>query len=314
MLPCSNPQLLDLLLGGWSLRRSCWEARLQRRCGKASHVRRRVAAVLCGAATVRACRGAGRCAEPRESGQEAEEQLQHLLSCHPDDILGDGSVMKSIIEEGEEPAVYPIFGDECITHFVGSLPDGSVFNDTMKRDQPFKFTLGAEHVLEGFDEGVATMRQGERALLKLAPDVAYGTMGARDEKGWQVPPNTPVTFDVRLLEVLKPGAEAFGRSDHGAGGSEATYRWERRGAEVLVTLPVPEDVQSKDISHIFRETKMSLSVRGEMMLEGVPGCDLEPEECYWELAQNADGKSVLIHLQKKGSVTARWPQSLFKEG
>jgi hypothetical protein len=57
---------------------------------------------------------------------------------HPDDILGDGSVMKSIIEEGEEPAVYPIFGDECITHFVGSLPDGSVFNDTMKRDQPFK--------------------------------------------------------------------------------------------------------------------------------------------------------------------------------
>eukprot|EP00435_Cladocopium_sp_Y103_P062603 s748_g24.t1 len=43
---------------------------------------------------------------------------------------------------------------------------------------------------------------------------------------------------------------------------------------------------------------MSLSVRGETMLEGVPGCDLEPEECYWELAQDASGKSVLIHLQK----------------
>ena len=45
-----------------------------------------------------------------------------------------------------------------------------------------RFTLGAEHVLEGFDEGVATMRQCERALLQLAPEVAYGAMGARDEK------------------------------------------------------------------------------------------------------------------------------------
>ena len=45
-----------------------------------------------------------------------------------------------------------------------------------------RFTLGAEHVLEGFDEGVATMRQGERALLTLEPLVAYGSLGARDEK------------------------------------------------------------------------------------------------------------------------------------
>lgn len=61
------------------------------------------------------------------------------MTGHPDDILGDGSVMKSIIEEGEDPPVYPIFGDECVTHFVGTLPDGTVFNDTMKRDQPFKY-------------------------------------------------------------------------------------------------------------------------------------------------------------------------------
>lgn len=44
-----------------------------------------------------------------------------------------------------------------------------------------RFSLGAEHVLEGFDEGVATMRQGERALLELSPDVAYVSVGARDE-------------------------------------------------------------------------------------------------------------------------------------
>jgi len=229
-------------------------------------------------------------------------------------------VMKSVIEEGEDPPVYPIFGDECVTHFVGTLPDGTVFNDTMKRDQPFKFTLGAEHVLEGFDEGVATMRQGERALLTLEPLVAYGSLGARDEKGWQVPPDTIVTFDVRLLEVIKADASrpkkaavaGFGREDVGHGGEAVNYRWERKGAEVLVTVPVEEDVQCKDITHIFREKEMSLSVRGRTLLEGVPGCDLEPDESYWELGQADGRKAVLIHLQKKGSLTARWPPTLFK--
>ena len=67
----------------------------------------------------------------------------------PDDVLGDGSVMKSMVREGLDPPIYPIFGDECVVHFIGTLPDGSIFNDTMKRDQPFKFQLGAEHVLEG---------------------------------------------------------------------------------------------------------------------------------------------------------------------
>ena len=71
------------------------------------------------------------------------------------DILGDGSVLKSLVEEGSDPPVFPVFGDDCVTHFVGTLPDGSIFNDTIKRDQPFKFQLGAEHVLEGCGEGTA---------------------------------------------------------------------------------------------------------------------------------------------------------------
>ena len=117
------------------------------------------------------------------SGQELRDISTSFDS---GDILGDGSVMKSIVEEGVDPAVFPVIGDDCVTHFVGTLPDGSIFNDTTKRDQPFKFRLGAEHVLEGllgaglaaamrtflvillqssssqgFDEGVATMRKGE---------------------------------------------------------------------------------------------------------------------------------------------------------
>eukprot|EP00913_Durusdinium_trenchii_P002463 g2275.t1 len=217
-----------------------------------------------------------------------------------EDILGDGSVLKSVVEEGDDPPVYPIFGDECITHFVGTLPDGKIFNDTMKRDQPFKFALGAQEVLEGFDEGVATMRQGERAVLHLTPEVAYGALGARDEAGWQVPPDTAVTFDVRLLQVIKtatPGSDGqseasrgFGRQDVGKGGQDIAYRWERKGAEVLVIVPVQENIQLKDVSHSFQEKKVVLQVQQEVILEGIPGCDLEPEECYWEFETDPAGR------------------------
>ncbi|CAE7369305.1 FKBP65 [Symbiodinium natans] len=237
------------------------------------------------------------------------------------DILGDGSVLKSLVEEGSDPPVFPVFGDDCVTHFVGTLPDGSIFNDTIKRDQPFKFQLGAEHVLEGFDEGVATMRKGERAIFQLSPEVAYGSLGARDERGWQVPPDTPVTFDIRLLDVIKASessvtsqdaARRYGREDVGVGGKSADgrYTWERKGAEVLVIAPVADDVTAKDVSYIFQERYISLAVRGEILLAGRPGCDVAAEECYWELCSDSGRRCLLVHLVKKGSLSARWPDKL----
>ena len=92
----------------------------------------------------------------------AQDLKNISLSFDSGDILGDGSVMKSIVEEGADPPVFPVFGDDCVTHFVGTLPDGSIFNDTLKRDQPFKFRLGAEHVLEG--------------LLGTGPSAAIGVL------------------------------------------------------------------------------------------------------------------------------------------
>ena len=50
---------------------------------------------------------------------------------------------------------------------------------------------------------LCSFTQLRRAIFHLLPDVAYGSLGARDEKGWQVPPDTPVTFDVQLLDVIK---------------------------------------------------------------------------------------------------------------
>ncbi|CAE7808618.1 FKBP65 [Symbiodinium sp. CCMP2456] len=253
------------------------------------------------------------------SGQELKDISTSFDS---GDILGDGSVMKSIVEEGMDPAVFPVFGDDCVTHFVGTLPDGSIFNDTTKRDQPFKFRLGAEHVLEGFDEGVATMRKGERAIFQLSSEVAYGSFGARDERGWQVPPDTPVTFDIRLLDVIKAPANSataqdpvpgYGREDVGSGGAspDGRYWWKRNGAEVLVMVPVADDVETKDVSYVFQEAYICIAVCGATLLAGRPGCDVEAEECYWEFSSDSGQRCLCVHLQKKGSLSARWPDALF---
>lgn len=247
------------------------------------------------------------------------------LGLDPSDILGDGSVLKHVVREGAEPKVYPILGDECVAHFVGTLPDGTIFNDTYKRDQPFQFSLGAEQVLEGFDEGVATMCKGERAVFTLEPEMAYGSFGARDEKAWQVPPDTPVTFDIELIDVIKAAeqlegqgettARGYGREDVGPGGKAANGKctWERKGIEVLVTALVGHDVTSKNIKYRFGEKSVYIAVKDNVLLDGIPGCDLNFEECYWELETNSAGQKVLlVHLQKKGSLTARWPDSLLK--
>eukprot|EP00439_Symbiodinium_sp_Y106_P075328 s1321_g14.t3 len=239
----------------------------------------------------------------------AQDLKNISLSFDSGDILGDGSVMKSIVEEGVDPPVFPVFGDDCVTHFVGTLPDGSIFNDTLKRDQPFKFRLGAEHVLEGFDEGVATMRKGERAIFQLSPEVAYGSFGARDERGWQVPPDTPVTFDILLLDVIKAAENSataqdpvpgYGREDVGSGGAgpDGKYSWKRNGAEVLVLVPVADDIETKDVSHVFQEAYISIAVRGATLLAGRPGCDVEAEECYWEFSWESGQRCLFIHLQK----------------
>lgn len=247
------------------------------------------------------------------------------LDLDPSDVLGDGSVLKHVVREGVEPQVYPILGDECVAHFVGTLPDGTIFNNTYKRDQPFNFFLGAEHVLEGFDEGVATMCKGERAVFKLESEMAYGSFGARDEKGWQVPPDTPVSFEIELIDVIKATDQAkgqagaltrgYGREDVGPGGEAGNgkYTWDRKGIEVIVTALVGNDVTSKDIQYSFAEKRVYIAAKDDVVIDGIPGCDLNFEECFWELDTNAAGqKMLLVHLLKKGSLTARWPDSLLK--
>ena len=90
-----------------------------------------------------------------------------------------------------------VAGKTVSVHYVGMLPDGTVFDASKPRGQAFTFALGAGQVIKGWDQGVAGMKVGGTRQLIIPPDLAYGSQGA----GGAIPPNATLIFQVELLEV-----------------------------------------------------------------------------------------------------------------
>jgi FKBP-type peptidyl-prolyl cis-trans isomerase len=91
----------------------------------------------------------------------------------------------------------PKRGDTVTVHYTGWLTDGTKFDSSVDRDQPFSFVLGTGQVIQGWDEGVAGMRVGDKTRLTIPPDLAYGKQGYPGA----IPPNATLIFEVELLSV-----------------------------------------------------------------------------------------------------------------
>ncbi len=103
---------------------------------------------------------------------------------YEDTVVGDGSS--------------PRPGQSVQVHYTGWLEDGTKFDSSVDRGQPFVFPLGQGRVIKGWDEGVAGMKEGGKRRLTIPPDLGYGARGA----GGVIPPNATLIFDVELLKVL----------------------------------------------------------------------------------------------------------------
>lgn len=95
----------------------------------------------------------------------------------------------------------PKTGQTCVMHYTGWLFDGGVkgkkFDSSIDHGSPFEFPIGMQHVIGGWDEGVATMKVGGKRTLIIPPHLGYGARGA----GGVIPPNATLIFDVELLAI-----------------------------------------------------------------------------------------------------------------
>mmetsp|Transcript_106796 Transcript_106796/g.168741 ORF Transcript_106796/g.168741 Transcript_106796/m.168741 type:complete len:593 (+) Transcript_106796:54-1832(+) len=144
-------------------------------------------------------------------------------------------VKKEVLKEGEGYKK-PKKGDEVTVHYVGTLEsDGSEFDSSRSRDKPFTFTLGQGQVIQGWDVGVASMKQGELAKFTLAPDYAYGESGSPPK----IPGGATLIFEVELLswvskdDLFQDGGVIKSLLKEGSG-----WKKPKEGDEVRMTVKV----------------------------------------------------------------------------
>lgn len=233
----------------------------------------------------------------------------------------------------EHPSERPEPGDLVRIHYVGTLEDGSVFDSSRARGQPFEFNLGESQVIDGWDMLIGTMALGERASLVVPPEYAYGEAGAPP----LVPPGATLTFDVELLDIGRPvvpedpeAAEPPEALEALAEGTATRPFWEQEpereggrgcgfawrasgaGAEICVSVPLRGDVRVREIRVDVRTHSLVCRIGERLILEGDLFGAVDSDDSHWDLERNGDGISLLIYLVKLDP-RLRW-ESLLRGG
>lgn len=100
------------------------------------------------------------------------------------------------IVEGTGPS--PSTGQTIVVHYTGWLENGKKFDSSVDRNDPLVFQIGVGQVIQGWDEGVISMKVGGKRKLTIPPEMAYGD---RNVGNGLIPPNSTLIFEVELLDI-----------------------------------------------------------------------------------------------------------------
>jgi FKBP-type peptidyl-prolyl cis-trans isomerase len=133
------------------------------------------------------------------SNENNSDEILNFDEVDVNELEGGGDQMDDlkveVLEEGTGDEAKD--GDEVTVNYKGTLEDGSVFDSSYERGEPFTFTLGQGQVIEGWDKGLVGMKVGGKRKLTIPPEMAYGEKGA----GSDIPPNSTLIFEVELLAI-----------------------------------------------------------------------------------------------------------------
>ena len=107
---------------------------------------------------------------------------------------GEGTLVSTDVVVGTGATA--VAGDTVTVHYIGTFTNGTKFDSSYDRNQPFSFQLGTGQVIAGFDQGVTGMKVGGKRRLTIPPSLAYGSTGQGS-----IPPNTTIVFEVDLLSI-----------------------------------------------------------------------------------------------------------------
>ncbi len=134
-----------------------------------------------------------------ESGQRGFCLFPDDSQCEEWDFFrgdcSEGQLKIEVLKEGT--GILADNNNTVTVHYTGYLEDGTKFDSSLDRGEPFSFVSGTGLVIQGWEQGVLGMQVGEKRKLTITPELAYGAAGA----GGVIPPNATLIFEVELLEI-----------------------------------------------------------------------------------------------------------------
>lgn len=113
-------------------------------------------------------------------------------------------VSSEILQEGVVGGLTAEAGDKITVNYLGTFSNGTKFDSSYDRGTPFTFTLGAQMVIAGWDQGLIGAKEGEKIRLTIPPMFAYGEGGIPDGRGgYVIPPSSTLIFEVEVVKIEK---------------------------------------------------------------------------------------------------------------